>query len=106
MRAGADRTFDVAVIDENAIFRRGVVASLATQRGRHQLPRVLVGGFGPVARRGISAMLGRVGIAIIGECGLDAVMTVLGSAAPDVLVDIDAIEGSTVAIAAARAHPA
>ncbi len=68
--------------------------------------RVLVGGFGAVARRGIRAVLERDGVEVVAECGLGVVMTALDSVAPDVLVlDLDAVEGSALAVTVARARP-
>jgi hypothetical protein len=47
--------------------------------------RVLVGGFGEVARRGIRAILSSPDL-IIDECEIEAVMSVVAETRPDVLV--------------------
>lgn len=64
--------------------------------------RVLVGGFGEVARLGVRAIL-RPSEFVIDECGIDAVMSVVAATQPDVLVlntgHIDLWRVASVAVA-------
>jgi len=67
--------------------------------------RVLVGGFGEVARRGIREIL-QAAEFVVDECGIDAVMSVVCATRPDALVvDTGPGEDVALAVAVAVAHP-
>jgi DNA-binding NarL/FixJ family response regulator len=52
--------------------------------------RVLMGGFGPIARAGLRAIFDEAGVEAVHECGADRVMTVVATTTPDLVVlDLD-----------------
>lgn len=67
--------------------------------------RVLVGGFGEVARRGIRAILSSPEF-VIDECAVEAVMSAVGATKPDVLVMDAGVWDLGRAAQVAAAHPA
>lgn len=67
--------------------------------------RVLVGGFGEVARRGIRAILSLPDF-VIDECAVEAVMSAVGATHPDVLVMDAGAQDIWRAAHVAAAHPA
>jgi DNA-binding NarL/FixJ family response regulator len=70
--------------------------------------RILVGGFGPIARLGLRAILDQPAVEVVAECEPGRVMTLLAATSADVVVlDLDAPGTDQLArtVAAAR-HPA
>ena len=67
--------------------------------------RVLVGGFGEVARRGIGAILSSPDL-VIDECAIGSVMSVIAETQPDVVVMDAGVRDIGRAARVAAAYPA
>jgi DNA-binding NarL/FixJ family response regulator len=71
------------------------------------VPRILVGGFGPIARLGLHAILDQAAVEVVAECEPDRVMTSLAAISSDVVVlDLDAPGTDQLARTVAARHPA
>jgi AmiR/NasT family two-component response regulator len=69
--------------------------------------RILVGGFGPIARLGLREILDQAAIEIVAECEPGLVMTFLAAVPSDVVVlDLDASDTDQLARTVAARHPA
>ena len=71
------------------------------------MPRILVGGFGPIARLGLRAILDQAAVEVVAECRPGRVMTLLAATSPDVVVlDLDAAGTDQLARTVAARDPA
>jgi DNA-binding NarL/FixJ family response regulator len=69
--------------------------------------RILVGGFGPIARLGLRAILDRPAVGIVTECQPHGVMKLLAAGSSDVVVlDLDAPGTDEFARLVVTRHPA
>ena len=71
------------------------------------MPTILVGGFGPIARLGLRAILDQPAIGIVAECQLHSVMKLLATGSSHVVVlDLDASGTDQLARSVVARHPA
>ena len=71
------------------------------------MPRILLGGFGPIARLGLREIFDQPAVEVVAECEPGRVMTFLAAGSADVVVlDLDAPSTDQLARTVAARHPA